>query len=491
MRFSRLRRTIARHGMAVILACTTFSLLSIVAASSAVAQTAGDNQPGAAPGGAAMADFQSLIALIESTIDPDGWQNAGGTSSMQPYPAGVYVDPTGQLKRQAVGDVDANFANSRRGGPRHPWRSESKQRIISLRSLDAALESAQRFGIRPSLELQKLAGLERIEFVKIDAANEDILIAGPAGTGLGFQLGDLAVVASLVKVQTEPLGCSIEPSDAGILAAQQMLSAGDAIAQLAKTPQRVVDRMQEKIGPHNVRVFGMSAQTGTAIALIDADEHMKRVGFGTVATEPKIRSYFDFLDRQATVPQQSLIRWWFAYANEPILSNSQQDLFQLPQHCVQVMSEQQWVTGQGRAPTGKQDAAADAFAAEMTKHIPELRRSMESYARTVAVFESALALQLGLEATGQPSLDAWFPNLVGFGHQQADSVDEPKTVGGLTTWHELRNGTIVAVVSGGVKVDSYTPSRRDNWTPSKYLATSSIAQSPVVPSAAHAQWWWD
>ncbi len=66
----------------------------------------------------------------------------------------------------------------------------------------------------------------------------------------------------------------------------------------------------------------MNPGTGTAIALIDADEHMKKVGFGTVRTRTPINSYFDYLDRQDKVPEQSLIRWWFAYGDEAIRVNS-------------------------------------------------------------------------------------------------------------------------------------------------------------------------
>ncbi len=33
--------------------------------------------------------------LIQQTIDPDSWLQAGGTNTISPYPSGVYVDPKG------------------------------------------------------------------------------------------------------------------------------------------------------------------------------------------------------------------------------------------------------------------------------------------------------------------------------------------------------------------------------------------------------------
>ncbi len=452
----------------------------------------GTNQAGAVPGGAAMADFDTLMNLIQQTIDPDSWLAAGGTSSILPYPSGVYVDPAGHLQRvRETDELRLELANPF-SVTSHPWRQSSGLRVVSLRRLDAALLQASRVGLRPNSELLKLAGLSRIEYVKIDAANEDVLLAGPAGDrAYGYELQDLAVVAALIRAETTPMGCSIEPSDAGILAAQQMLQSSGAIKRLASNPRMVVEQMQEKIGPHNVRVFGMSPNTGTAVALVDADEHMKKVGFGTVTTRQRVNSYFDHLDQQDQVPTQSLIRWWFAYGDQPVKVSQTGDMFQLPKQCVAVLSEQQWISQQGRAPTGGQDQAADAFAQGITKHLPQLRRTHPSYARLCAVFEIGLSLQLAVETTGQPSLQAWFPNLCALGGQTPAENPRPQTVSGLTTWHKLKSGTIVAVVSGGVKIDAASLASRSQWQESKFLARSMVPDPQAIQSSAHGRWWWD
>lgn len=450
------------------------------------------NLPGATPGGAAMADFDTLMNLIQQTIDPDSWLAAGGTSSILPYPSGVYVDPAGHMKRvREVEQLSSDWLSAS-VGPRHPWRKESALRIVSLKQLDQALNTAIHQGLRPSSELLKLAGLSKISYVKLDVAHEDILLAGPAGDqALGFELQDVAVVAALIKSATDPMGCSIEPTHAGLLAAQEVVQQEGAVRKLARNPRMIVEQMQEKIGDHQVHVFGMSAHTGTAVALVDADEHMKKVGFGTVATRQRINSYFDYLDQQDQVPSQSLIRWWFAYADDPIRVNATRDLFQLPEQCVAVLSEQQWVSQQGRAPTGAHDVAADRFAAGMTKHLAGLRRTHPSYSRLCAVFELGLALQLAVEATGQPSLQAWLPNLCALGALESDQNPPPKTVEGLTTWHKLKNGTVVAVVSGGVKLDARMRASSDQWRESKFLASSSVPEKTGPPNSAHGSWWWD
>jgi hypothetical protein len=338
----------------------------------------------------------------------------------------------------------------------------------------------------------KLAGLSHVEYVMVDPANEDVIISGPVNNpGFGFELQDLAVVAALVKATTGAFGCSIEPNDSGLLAAQALVDQAGALKRLERSPRQFVERMQAKIGAHQVRIFGMSPNTGTAVALLDADEHMKKVGFGTVRTQVPVSSYFDFLDQQSRVPTQSLIRWWFAYADQPIRVNTARDLFQLPAQCVAVLSQQQWVTQQGRAPSGGQDPAADAFAEGMTRQLSRLRTTHPAYARLCAVFEIGLALQLATESTGLPDLRAWFPNLCAIGASPPQENPEPKTVEGLTTWHRLKNGTVVAVVSGGVKVEPHVLAGQGSWRTSEFLVHSIVPVRPERPSSAHAAWWWD
>ena len=212
--------------------------------------------------------------------------------------------------------VDLRLATSEPA--KHPWRKQSKLRTISLKQLDAALAAARASGLQPAIDVLKLAGLSRITYVKVLPDQEDVLLAGPTGENeYGFLLHDLATVAALVNQKTAPMGCSIEPSNAGILAAQQMLQQSGTIERLARNPKLVVEQMQEKIGDHSVSVFGLPAQCSTAVALIDADEHMKRVALEQLipsASEDLLR----FLGRAIDGSDQSIVRWWFAFSDEPI-----------------------------------------------------------------------------------------------------------------------------------------------------------------------------
>lgn len=455
------------------------------------AQASSDAQAG--QGGGAIANFSALMSLIQQTIDPLDWMD--GSSVMSPFPSGVYIDAAGQLKHLSSGaDALPVSLNAPVTKLRQAWRAESPQRIISLRKLDQALGERVASGRRVSLEFERLAGLSRIEYVHIDVANEDVWLVGPAAGARaavpqGFYLADLALLVELINSRSTPLGCSIDPTDAGILAAQQLLTPAGALKRLSVNPKKFVGQMQDKIGPHHVRVFGMPASSPAALALVLADEHMKRIAFETARTSVDMESYFDHLDKQSNVPTQSLIRWWFAFANKPIRANAQRDLFQLPEQCVALYSEQQWVSLTGLQPTGEQDVAADAFAKGMTDGLDELRGAHPAYARLCALFESALALQLALESNGQQNLHAWFPNLEQYARAACDPLMEPKTVSGLTAWHKLKQGTVVAVVSGGVLINS-----KPLASPERWQSASIAIDLPLELNRFEAnveRWWWD
>ena len=301
----------------------------------------------------------------------------------------------------------------------------------------------------------------------------------------------LRTLASLMNKDTAPLGCSLDPNNQGILEAQKFLSDPSVIGRLGRTPQVVADQLKAKVGAHAVNVFGIDPTSQTALAMVDADEHMKRVGLGLEMTSPRIKTYFDHLDRAGKAPTQSLIRWWFAYNPATINTSAANDLFELPENVVAVMSEQQWVNAQGnRQATGANDAAADAFAEEMTAKFRQLCATEPAYARLEGIFELGLALQISIEASKQPSLAEWFPNLAYRDRTAAAGNQAPKSVEGVTAWDRLKNGTVVAVISGGVKIEPAAVAGRANWQ-SKSLERPTALAAATSPNAGATQWWWD
>ena len=76
-------------------------------------------------GGGAIANYDELMNLIQTTIDGN-WANAGGTSTMLPYRNGVRVNPEGIIER-----IDPNGQASR--------QLHGKNRYLGLCSAGPAL----------------------------------------------------------------------------------------------------------------------------------------------------------------------------------------------------------------------------------------------------------------------------------------------------------------------------------------------------------------
>ena len=236
-----------------------------------------------------MADFGSLMNLIQNTIDPDGWQAAGGTHSMLPYPAGVWVDPSGLLRRlgrpearRVQADPDStNPVDPHEMGERPQPLVDGGLRAVSLKAIDEAVGRALSSSSGVAGDLIRLAGLTQIRLVYHDSLSEDVILIGPAEPQApSMLLEDLAVVCGLIRQDTLPWGCTIEPRHDGLLRAQEYLSAAEASRLLSQSPRQFAARLDQLIGDHEVQVFGIDAGCSTAVALVAADEHMKRVGLG-------------------------------------------------------------------------------------------------------------------------------------------------------------------------------------------------------------------
>lgn len=486
--------------LTICLAC--FGTSQVLAQSSSSGEgtpSRGNDGGGGRPsaGGGVVADFTTLMNLIEQTITPDDWQNNGGSNTMIPYPNGVFVDPKGQLKRVEVVNVERSIEQRLRNASKEPaqgnraWQNASDLRMVSLKKLDQALFEIAAGRSLMSADIIRLGGINQISYVLIDPKSEDIILAGPADPDrTGFFLEDLAVVSALVNQQTQPLGCSIEPKQDRLLATQKFLGQPDAGNMLSKSPKRFAEQLGATIGDYDVEIFGMNPRCGTAVALVAADEHMKQLGFGKVSLPINIKSYFDHLDAQNTVPNQSMIRWWFAFTEEHVTTNESRSLFSLPKNCVRVLSEQQFVTQTGRKPTGGSDPAADAFASELSQKMNQVRNYEQNYGRLCCVFETALALQLALDSSGMADLRPWFPNLCGLGKQDHWKGTEPKSVPGLVTTQALKKKKVnVAVISGGVTINPKSLAQSENIKVTSLLTGSAVPTSAKVPEGK--AWWWD
>ena len=212
-----------------------------------------------------MADFDSLIDLITTTVAPDSWDDVGGPGSIAPFEGGVRVNVDGVLN--AIQPTQRNHELARRRKvarrTRHavhdPWRP-SELRKISLPRLEHELRVRAALGQGPSDVMEHLAGLRSIRFVFLYPDTGDIVIAGPAGAwqrnaaGIPASsagepvmlLDDLVTLLRNARTASGKFGCSIDPRQENLARTQAFLSASGSLRP--NQTRHWVDQIRERLG---------------------------------------------------------------------------------------------------------------------------------------------------------------------------------------------------------------------------------------------------
>src|SRR4051812_22787759 len=208
-----------------------------------------NNPNGARRGGSALADFDSLIDLIESTVAPDTWTtNGGGAADIRPFPTGVLVDAGGVLRLKAKADLNSALMAKRGAAPGAVAFAENKSarrtsglRYVSLPRLEREIARLQAAHQRLDPAMLTLAGLRRVRYVFAYPESGDLVLAGPAGDWSNdangrilakdtqepvVRLDDLLTVLRRGAHTAEShFGCSINPRQESLAKTQEFLSA--------------------------------------------------------------------------------------------------------------------------------------------------------------------------------------------------------------------------------------------------------------------------
>lgn len=464
-------------------------------------------------GGGVQADFDPLIDLITSTIEPDSWQDVGGPGSVNGFQGGVRVDSLGLLRRIPA-RTDASLESIRKSAsqvlsstnPRKP----SVLRKISLNRLERELQLHQAAGQAPDETMQLLAGLQRIKYVLVYPENGDLVIAGPAGDWRQnqegrwvdvekerpiVQLDDLVVAFRNAYGDEGKFGCSINPTKPGLVNAQAVNDrwASKGGIKSASLREDFLEELREGLGLQDIVVYGINPQSRAARVLVEADYRMKLVGMGLEEGTLGVTSYLNALDpKRHDLSNMSVLRWWFTLNYEALRATEARDGFELRGPGVKVLSENEMLSEQGdRIHTGKSSEANSEFAHSFTKQFDVLAAKYPIYAELRNVFDLALVAAVvrshklpekidwhlthfGPAGTYEPELD--------FAPTKVDSVINHRIIGGKH---------LVAGVSGGVTVDARSLAVPSAVKTDDYglLKSERIASQPK--NLPRNGWWWD
>ena len=476
-------------------------------------------------GGITEADFTPLIDLIQSVIDSDTWEDAGGEGSLMAYPSGVYVDTSGILQR--LKPVDAQ-KNARRRSVRKKLAFNLKRgaeatsplRKISLKRLLREVNQATTFGRALDSSILNMAGVYKIQYVIVDQNDNDIVLAGPGGpwktdasgqavnraTGAPvLQLDDLLVClknACASGKERGKFGCTIVPRQKSLAAASKFLSTTKL------TGERWANKLRDAVGRQDVEVSGIEPDSHAAAVIVEADLLMKMIGMGT---EPSIAAVPDYFDRVAgqdqTGQRDSLVRWWFTVDLNAITMDPDRNFFELSGPTVKVLSENEHLNQLGqRVHSGQSDAATEGFAQDFTDNFDELSQVYPVFAKLRNVFDLALVAgiihefkldqKVGLsgaldhhfvastKAGKTDGSGGYWPSPLPFS-SEVESIVNYRKVSFSKQGKRYRQQLVA--VSGGVEFDfdkAIAKSARSDESQSAFPSVNAGVQERDV-------WWWD
>lgn len=463
-------------------------------------------------GGGVQADFDPLIELITSTIEPDTWQDVGGPGSVSGFDGGVRVDAQGLLRRIPVrtdGSLNSIRASAAVIRGSHDPRRPSQLRKISLNRLERELQLRQAAGESPDETMKLLAGLQRIKYLLVYPETGDIVIAGPAGDWTRdregrwvdvekqrplVQLDDLVVTFRNAFSDEPKFGCSINPTKEGLANARAVNERWAARGGM-KPSQRAefLEELRTGLGKQDIVVYGLDPQTRAARVIVEADYRMKLVGMGLEDGTLGVTSYLASLDpKRHNLENLSVLRWWFTLNYEALQATEGRDAFELKGPGVKVLSENEMITEQGdRVHTGRTSEVNNQFAESFTQQFELLAAKYPVYAELRNIFDLALVAGVirGHDLPGQVN---W--HLTHFGPEGTYETEldvAPTKVDSVINHRIIDGKNLVAGVSGGVTVDARSLTTAAAVKTDTYGLLKDTRFSSTPKAIPRRDWWWD
>jgi len=472
-----------------------------------------------AQGGGTQADFDSLIDLVQSTIEPDSWEEVGtGTGSIRGFEGGVYIDSDGLLNNRPPSAnshlpkaIDDRILNGQQNRNPH---APSKLRKVSITRLEKQIQLRTAFGEPLDDAMRYLAGLRRIKYLFVLPERGELILAGPAGGWRrggedrivsdtdgqpALRLQDLVVLLRNAFDDNGRFGCSITPRKDNLVKAQSFLNQSSDKPLKPGGRDAWITELRNCLGRQDIEVYGIDPCCRAAHVLVEADYHMKLIGMGLVKDVEEIDDYLTRVvaayDEQ--LPSMDVLRWWFTLNYDSLDTNEGRDVFMPNGQAVRILSENELLTETGqRVHTGDADLINRQFAADFTEQFDSLAKRFPIYAELQNVFDLALIAAL-IRHEDLPSQVGW--HMTFFGHAveggwpvySIPQAIAPREVETIMNYRMLDQRSFVAGVSGGVTVDSASLLADTSFIQVTKRLAFSPRRKEVVTNDDDGVWWWD
>jgi hypothetical protein len=427
------------------------------------------------------------------------------------FGSGVVIDAQGVLRTQLVADpflAQERFEAARESLP-GDLRRPAALRKVALSRLEAELTRAIETGAGVPDDIQKLAGLTRVQYVFVypaaDGTAGEIVIAGPAepwmddayGRTRGLETGRptllLEHLAAAIRSfapghpQDRLVGCSIDPTQEGLAAMQQFLRQTGRVNPQA-TVDEIVNGMKDALGTQKVSVQGVASTTHFAHVMVEADYRMKLIGIGLEPPPVRMRTWIEVASAGA-VAANALQRWYFV-PDYRCLRVAEDDLaIELVGQGVQLKGADEVVMADGRRLSAtRSDGASKAFTEAFTRKYPEIAARHPVYAqlRNLVDLVVVAAWLQEHDAYGQAAWSA--ATLRDEGSYTIERL--PPAAGAETAIHAVWKGNrLLTPIGGGVTMHPRlaldSPNLQFDEQGDVAAARTTAAELPA------GRWWWD
>jgi hypothetical protein len=379
----------------------------------------------------------------------------------------------------------------------------SKIRMVSLVRLEEACEEYARTKKHVPVDIQFLAGLQRIDYIFVYPETNDLVIAGPAegfapdevGRVVGvttrrppIRIDDLTVALRVLQ-RSNNLGCSIDPVQSRLAAMQRYIRANSFATSTAGAKARY-KKMANILGLQDVRLWGVPSDSHFAQTLVEADYRMKLISVGLERSNVRgFRSHLALLSPRGN----SIQRWWFTPLYDAFYRTEDGDAYQITGQRVQLVASDEVTDSAGkRSDAAFTRASTKKYAQQFTNHFPKMAESSSVFAELQNLFDLAIVAAL----IKKERLDVkvgWQMNLF-LDPARATLVKAvvPRQVPSAFNYRTSRGRSLVGLIGGGVVVDPLETVSKIAFRPGKPQKLDDVRKGSLnrEPPAKHP-WWWD
>jgi hypothetical protein len=424
----------------------------------------------------------------------------------------VFVDAAGVMRQIVNTTESARLASLRRDAAREAApggaRQTSSLRKISLTRLERELQLRRALGQPLDEEMWTLAGLRRVTHLFVYPNSGDVVLAGPAGDWYPGResrllsvaddrpvvlLDDLITLLRREFTEGGHFSCSIEPTADGLQNVRKFIDDSRKVPLASGELPRWTSRLRDAVGRQNIVFRGIDPHSRAARILVEADYHMKLLGIDRAPSVLQVPSYFQIVKNSGREPPSlGLLRWWFTANYDALLTTSQRDAYELRGQGVMLQSEDEFLSAQGeRVPTGQADDRNAEYSANFTQHFAVLAQKYPLYSDLQNIFDLALVCAVlkhdGVcERAGWEHLGLTDPQLI-----TPDRDYAPTTVDSVANSAMLGKSRVMAVISGGVRVDVAPLAQASAMQHDERGGLTKQRQSAAPSRLDVHTWWWD